>query len=97
MLYIGYCMCLVCYYFNYLLLIQLQNDYLDFSRLKVNWYVYSLDSDGTSTQTETDDDGQEICLAVHLTLPSKELHTLWENLYYENNIKENVSFFILLC
>lgn len=71
----------------------MQNGYLDFSLLKVNWYVYSLDSYGTSTQTETDDDGQEICLAVHLTLPSKELHTLWENLYYENNIKENVNVF----
>lgn len=86
-------MFLACYYFNYKPLIQLQNGYLDFSLLKVNWYVYSLDSYGTSTQTETDDDGQEICLAVHLTLPSKELHTLWENLYYENNIKENVNVF----
>lgn len=57
---------------------------------KINWFVYTLDSNGKTIQTECDEDGGAITLATHLTLPSQELYTLWENLYYDNNIKENV-------
>lgn len=64
--------------------------YLDFKSLKINWFVYTLDSYGTVTQTENDEEGAEISLATHLTLPSQELFTLWESLYYDNNIKENL-------
>ncbi|ENN75932.1 hypothetical protein D910_08635 [Dendroctonus ponderosae] len=62
---------------------------LDLNAHKINWYVYTLDTDGPTTQVQADEDG-EITLATHLTLPSKELFTLWENLYYEDNIKENI-------
>lgn len=67
-----------------------QGKFLDLNAHKINWYVYTLDTDGPTTQVETDEADEEITLATHLTLPSKELFTLWENLYYEDNIKENV-------
>ncbi|XP_066159254.1 pachytene checkpoint protein 2 homolog [Euwallacea fornicatus] len=67
-----------------------QNSILDLKTFKVSWYLYCLDLDGASTQTETDENGGEIALASHLTLPCKELFTLWENLYYEDNIKQNL-------
>ncbi|XP_066258748.1 pachytene checkpoint protein 2 homolog [Euwallacea similis] len=67
-----------------------QNSVLDLKIFKVNWYLYCLDLDGASTQTEIDENGGEIALASHLALPCKELFTLWENLYYEDNIKQNL-------
>jgi len=65
--------------------------FLDLKAQKVNWFVYTMDSDGPTTHTEADEEGEEVTLATHLVLPSKELFTLWENLYYDNNIKEKAS------
>lgn len=46
-------------------------------------------------QSEDGEEG-EIVLSTHMTLPSVYLINLWENLYYENDIKKNVSVCILL-
>ncbi|KAL1495027.1 hypothetical protein ABEB36_010513 [Hypothenemus hampei] len=64
--------------------------YLDLKALKINWYAYTLNEDGPTTQIENDENGGEVTLATHLTLPSKELFALWENLYYDNSIKEKL-------
>lgn len=40
-------------------------------------------------QNEDDEDG-EIVISTQLRLPSAVLVNLWENLYYDNNVKENV-------
>lgn len=41
---------------------------------------------------EGDGENDQVNIATHLVLPSAEIFNLWENLYYENNIKENVTF-----
>ncbi|KAF7286483.1 hypothetical protein GWI33_005121 [Rhynchophorus ferrugineus] len=63
---------------------------VDFKNVVINWYIYSLDQYGVMAAAETDGEGEEVTLATYLTLPSQELFTLWENLYYEDNIKNNL-------
>lgn len=43
------------------------------------------------THSEADGSDEELVLATHLTLPSASLMNLWENLYYDNSIKQNVT------
>lgn len=45
---------------------------------------------GPKMENEEDGDGGEINLATHWLLPSAELYNLWENLHYDDNIKEKV-------
>ncbi|KAJ8922930.1 hypothetical protein NQ315_001474 [Exocentrus adspersus] len=64
---------------------------IDLSTLEIKWYVYNLHDYGPMVQTETDEnDESEAVLATHLSLPSTSLFNLWENLYYDNNIKSNL-------
>ncbi|CAH1154635.1 unnamed protein product [Phaedon cochleariae] len=64
--------------------------FLDFSSLEINWFVYNLDTYGPVMQTETDGDDGEMVICTQLSLPSISLVNLWENLYYDNNIKQNL-------
>ncbi|KAJ8959134.1 hypothetical protein NQ318_022392 [Aromia moschata] len=64
--------------------------FVDFSALEVKWFVYNLDNFGPVTQSENDSDEGELVIATHLSLPSADLVNLWENLYYEDNIKHNL-------
>lgn len=41
-------------------------------------------------------DGEEISASSHWILPSKEFSDLWENLYYNPDVKENVNTILLL-
>ncbi|XP_060522110.1 pachytene checkpoint protein 2 homolog [Cylas formicarius] len=67
-----------------------QKPHLDFNDVQVNWFVYMLDSFGPIAETETNEDGEQINISTHLGLPSLELFDLWENLYYEDDVKENL-------
>lgn len=51
--------------------------------------MYTLDYYGPMNQNEDDEDG-ELVVSTQLTLPSAQLVSLWENLFYEDNVKENV-------
>ncbi|XP_018570911.1 pachytene checkpoint protein 2 homolog [Anoplophora glabripennis] len=64
--------------------------FIDFNTLEVKWYVYNLDNYGPMTHSETDANDEELVLATHLSLPSASLINLWENLYYDNNVKLNL-------
>ncbi|VEN54924.1 unnamed protein product [Callosobruchus maculatus] len=63
--------------------------YIDLSEVKIKWYMYSLDIYGPVTHTEEDDDGITV-MSTQLSLPSPHLLTLWENLYYDTDIKQNL-------
>lgn len=58
---------------------------------EIQWHVYSLDLHGPVQQIEDDEDNNTVDFASHLMLPSADLFNVWENLFYENNIKDNVS------
>lgn len=57
--------------------------------MEVKWFIYTLDHYGPMNQNEEDEDG-ELVVSTQLTLPSAHLVSLWENLFYEDNVKENV-------
>lgn len=65
-------------------------NYVDFKRASVNWYVYTLVTIGPRTDNEEDENGGELCLATQWVLPSSQLYNLWENLHYDDCIKEKV-------
>ncbi|KAJ8972677.1 hypothetical protein NQ317_001697 [Molorchus minor] len=60
--------------------------YVDFSNLEVKWYTT------LAPLSKKEDDGEdgELVIATHLSLPSADLVNLWENLFYEDNIKQNL-------
>lgn len=68
---------------------EYKNASLDFTNLDVKWYIYTLDYFGPLQQSECDDEG-EIVVSTQLVLPSVHLINLWENLYYDSDIKQNV-------
>nr|CAH7740075.1 unnamed protein product [Callosobruchus chinensis] len=63
--------------------------FIDLSEVNIKWYIYSLDIYGAVTHTEEDDDGITV-MSTQLSLPSPHLLTLWENLYYDTDIKQNL-------
>ncbi|KAG5858453.1 hypothetical protein JTB14_026453 [Gonioctena quinquepunctata] len=64
--------------------------FVDFGSLEVKWFVYRLDTYGPVMQSECDGDEGEIIISTQLSLPSACLVNVWENLYYDNNIKQNL-------
>lgn len=67
-----------------------KNSPLNFANLEIKWFIYALHNYGPMNQNEDDEEGQ-IVISTQMTLPSVHLLNLWENLYYENDIKKNVS------
>lgn len=63
---------------------------VDYSNDNVNWHVYKLDLKGPQNDVCEDDTGTEVNLATLWMLPSIDIHNTWENLIYNNNIKENL-------
>lgn len=65
--------------------------FIDFSNnIQINWFFYSLETIGPVTQSEHDEDEAETVISTQLCLPSASLLSLWENLYYDADIKHNV-------
>lgn len=52
-------------------------------------HIYRLNEEEAATESMTKD-GEEISAATHWILPSAEFYDLWENLFYESGVKENV-------
>ena len=55
-------------------------------------HIFKLDDESVQMEgiASGDGDGQEVSAAQHWVLPSRDFHGLWENLVYEQNIKENL-------
>ena len=56
-------------------------------------YIYRLNQEEVAIET-MEKDGEEISAAAHWILPSEEFYGLWENLFYEIGVKENVSYLL---
>lgn len=57
------------------------------------YYVYRLTSDD-GAQSTIENDSEELPAANHWLLPAKEFHYLWENMYYDSDIKQNLLNFV---
>ncbi|XP_044736682.1 pachytene checkpoint protein 2 homolog [Chrysoperla carnea] len=55
----------------------------------LRWVVYRLDGFGPQEDVLQDSD-EVLTLSTNWILPSADLHCLWENLIYENEIKQNL-------
>ena len=53
-------------------------------------HIYRLNNEDVALET-MHKDGEEIPAAAHWILPSQEFFGLWENLFYETGVKENVN------
>jgi len=58
----------------------------------MKYYVYTLTLEDGATET-IQRESDEFPIATHWLLPVKEFHHIWENLYYDCDIKNNVSKF----
>lgn len=59
------------------------------------YYIYRLVYEDGATET-MQSDSDELPVMSHWILPAKEFHYMWENLYYDCDIKNNVSKFICI-
>ncbi|XP_056638499.1 pachytene checkpoint protein 2 homolog isoform X1 [Diorhabda sublineata] len=64
--------------------------FVDFSNLNINWFVYKLNTEEPFHQNEEDGNDGEITISTQLILPSACLLNMWENLFYDNDIKQNL-------
>lgn len=55
----------------------------------LKFHVYRLTTESAATETMKNDD-EDIPASSHWMLPAQEFHHLWESLYFDSNIKENV-------
>ncbi|KAF5290495.1 hypothetical protein FQA39_LY03599 [Lamprigera yunnana] len=67
-----------------------ENKLVEFSQLRIKWFVYTVDKNGEHMEIHCDGDDETVQLAVVRLLPSEEYIRLWESLIYESNIKENL-------
>lgn len=58
----------------------------------IKYYVYRLTQEDAAIETMKCD-SDELPVASHWVLPTQEFHNMWENLYYDCDIKNNVSIF----
>lgn len=58
----------------------------------VKYYIYRLTQEGAATET-MNCDSDELPVASHWLLPAQEFHYMWESLYYDCDIKNNVGKF----
>jgi hypothetical protein len=65
--------------------------FINFAHCVIKWHIYTLDLNGPMNQIEEGDEEGQLNIATHLMLPSADIYNLWENLYYDNNIKQNVT------
>ncbi|XP_032666799.1 pachytene checkpoint protein 2 homolog isoform X2 [Odontomachus brunneus] len=63
----------------------------DYSNPK--FYVYSLTQEMAATET-LQNDSEEFSVASHWVLPSQEFHHIWQNLFYDNDIKNDLLHYV---
>jgi hypothetical protein len=70
--------------------INLQKVSVKLRQMTIKIHVYRLNQDDIAFET-IHKDGEEISAAAHWILPSEEFFGLWENLFYDLGVKENVN------
>ncbi|KAL0124469.1 hypothetical protein PUN28_006365 [Cardiocondyla obscurior] len=70
------------------------SDYVEKGTMKISgatikYYVYSLTQENAAIET-IKCDSDELPVAAHWLLPAEEFHFMWENLYYDCDIKNNL-------
>ncbi|XP_012256523.1 pachytene checkpoint protein 2 homolog isoform X2 [Athalia rosae] len=62
----------------------------------IRLHVYRLHEDEPATETihDNDNNSDELPVATHWVLPSSDFKGLWESLYYDSDLKENLLSFI---
>ncbi|KAG7207905.1 hypothetical protein KM043_009496 [Ampulex compressa] len=61
--------------------------------MEIKFYVYRLTQEEAAMET-IQNDTEELPASSHWILPSLEFHYLWESLYYDSNIKEDLLNFV---
>ncbi|KAL6254589.1 hypothetical protein P5V15_014641 [Pogonomyrmex californicus] len=74
------------------------SDYAERGKFKIQgatikYYIYRLTEDGAAMETMKCD-SDELPVASHWLLPAQEFHYMWENLYYDCDIKNNLLRFV---
>lgn len=59
----------------------------------LKFHVYRLSIESAATET-MDNDGEDLPVSSHWILPVKEFHYLWESLYFDSNVKEDLLHFV---
>ncbi|KAK1118274.1 hypothetical protein K0M31_015316 [Melipona bicolor] len=72
---------------------ELQRSYMKIQGATLKFHVYRLTTESAATETMKNDD-EDIPASSHWMLPAQEFHHLWENLYFDSNIKENLLHFV---
>ncbi|XP_026667957.1 pachytene checkpoint protein 2 homolog isoform X4 [Ceratina calcarata] len=59
----------------------------------LKFHVYRLTMEAAATET-MDNNGEDLPVSSHWILPTEEFHYLWESLYFDSNIKDNLLHFV---
>ncbi|XP_014224884.1 pachytene checkpoint protein 2 homolog [Trichogramma pretiosum] len=72
---------------------QEEKTHVKLRAMNIKIHIYRLNQEEVAMET-MEKDGEEISAAAHWILPSEEFYGLWENLFYEAGVKENLLNFI---
>ncbi|XP_072749912.1 pachytene checkpoint protein 2 homolog isoform X1 [Anoplolepis gracilipes] len=83
---------------NHVQSIICSSNYIEKGKIKAEgaifrYYIYRLVQEGAATETMRCD-SDELPVASHWLLPAQDFHYMWENLYYDCDIKNNLLRFV---
>lgn len=63
---------------------------IDVSEVELNIFFYTLDENGAQYEKIDDESGDSVVLSTQYMLPSEEIFGIWENLIYDDDIKQKL-------
>ncbi|XP_068986345.1 pachytene checkpoint protein 2 homolog isoform X1 [Bombus flavifrons] len=72
---------------------ELQRTHMKVQGATLKFHTYRLTTESAATEI-MENDGENLPASSHWILPSQEFHYLWENLYFDSNIKDNLLHFV---
>ncbi|XP_033337754.2 pachytene checkpoint 2 protein [Megalopta genalis] len=72
---------------------HVERTHMKIQGVTLKFHVYRLNEENAATET-IGDDSEELTASSHWILPAKEFHFLWENLYFDSTIKEDLLQFV---
>ncbi|XP_076180876.1 pachytene checkpoint 2 protein isoform X1 [Ptiloglossa arizonensis] len=70
-----------------------KRDHMKVQGATLKFHAYRLTQEGAATET-MQNDSEDLPVSFHWILPAKEFHYLWENLYFDCSIKEDLLHFV---